>query len=79
VGEGDGRPVRAASGVGDTLTIDQAARGTPRLAALVVCGVELVPAPVHLYVLFQRAHPEHPGSAQGSVQEPPPAWMRAAR
>jgi cytochrome bd ubiquinol oxidase subunit II len=49
------------------LTIDQAARGTATLmamlVALVVGGVVLVPALVYLYVLFQRTHPEHPGSA----------------
>jgi cytochrome bd ubiquinol oxidase subunit II len=52
------------------LTIDQAARGTATLVAmlvaLVVGGVVLVPALIYLYVLFQRAHPEHPGST------PPP-------
>jgi cytochrome bd ubiquinol oxidase subunit II len=49
------------------LTIDQAARGTPTLVAMLVAllvgGVVLVPALIYLYVLFQRAHPEHPGSA----------------
>src|SRR5439155_679214 len=44
------------------LTIDQAARGTPTLVAmlvaLVVGGAVLVPALIYLYVLFQRAHPE---------------------
>lgn len=49
-----------------TLTIDQAARGRPTLVAmlvaLVVGGAILVPALVYLYVLFQRAHPEHPAS-----------------
>jgi cytochrome bd-type quinol oxidase subunit 2 len=49
------------------LTIDQAARGTATLVAmlvaLVVGSVVLVPALIYLYVLFQRAHPEHPGSA----------------
>jgi cytochrome bd ubiquinol oxidase subunit II len=48
------------------LTIDQAARGTPTLVAmlvaLVVGSVVLVPALIYLYVLFQRAHPEHPVS-----------------
>jgi cytochrome d ubiquinol oxidase subunit II len=33
------------------------------LVALVVGSVVLVPALIYLYVLFQRAHPEHPGSA----------------
>ncbi len=53
------------------LTIDQAARGTPTLVAmlvaLVVGSVVLVPALIYLYVLFQRAHPEHPGSAPRST------------
>jgi cytochrome bd ubiquinol oxidase subunit II len=53
------------------LTIDQAARGTPTLVAmlvaLVVGSAVLVPALIYLYVLFQRAHPEHPGSAPQST------------
>jgi cytochrome d ubiquinol oxidase subunit II len=57
------------------LTIDQAARGTPTLVAMLVAllvgGVVLVPALIYLYVLFQRSHPEHPGP------ERPPAWRRA--
>ena len=55
------------------LTIDQAARGTPTLVAmlvaLVVGSVVLVPALIYLYVLFQRAHPEHPGSAPSRSTE----------
>jgi hypothetical protein len=49
------------------------------LVALLVGGVVLVPALIYLYVLFQRAHPEHPGSVEGSVPASPPAWRSAER
>jgi cytochrome bd ubiquinol oxidase subunit II len=54
------------------LTIDQAARGTPTLVAmlvaLVVGSVVLVPALIYLYVLFQRA--PVPSSGKSAPGEP---------